>query len=31
MFHDKKFKLKYSVDKRGKPVELSTNDNLKKF
>ena len=31
MFHDDKFKLKYSVDKRGKPVELTTNDNLKKF
>lgn len=31
MFHDKSFKLKYSVDKRGRPVNLTTNDNLKKF
>jgi hypothetical protein len=31
MFHDKQFKLKYSVDKRGRPVNLTTNDNLKKF
>ena len=31
MFHDKSFKLKYSVDKRGRPVSLTTNDNLKKF
>jgi len=31
MFHDKSFKLKYSVDKRGRPVDLTTSDNLKKF
>lgn len=31
MFHDKSFKLKYSVDKRGRPVNVTTNDNLKKF
>ncbi len=31
MFHDKKFKLKYSVDKRGRPVNLTTNENLKKY
>ena len=31
MFHDGSFKLKYAVDKRGRPVNLTTNDNLKKF
>ena len=31
MFHDKKFKLKYSVDKRGRPINTTTNENLKKF
>ncbi|KAL4237596.1 pre-rRNA-processing protein esf1 [Mactra antiquata] len=31
MFNDKKFKLKYSVDKRGKAVSISTNENLKKY
>ncbi|XP_053393712.1 ESF1 homolog [Mercenaria mercenaria] len=31
MFKDKRFKLKYSVDKRGKPVNLTTNENLKKY
>lgn len=31
MFQDKRFKLKYSVDKRGKPVNLSTDENLKKY
>ncbi|XP_027750284.1 ESF1 homolog [Empidonax traillii] len=31
MFHDKKFKLKYTVDKRGRPVNFSTTENLRKF
>lgn len=31
MFKDKKFKMKYSVDKRGRPVNLTTNENLKKY
>lgn len=31
MFKDRKFKLKYSVDKRGKPVNLSTNENLQRY
>ncbi|XP_043912127.1 ESF1 homolog [Protopterus annectens] len=31
MFHDKKFKLKYTVDKRGRPVNRSTREDLKHF
>ncbi|XP_069706231.1 ESF1 homolog [Phaenicophaeus curvirostris] len=31
MFHDKKFKLKYTVDKRGRPVNYTTAEDLKKF
>lgn len=31
MFHDKKFKMKYTVDKRGRPVNYSTTENLRKF
>ncbi|NXE62471.1 ESF1 protein, partial [Calcarius ornatus] len=31
MFHDKKFKLKYTVDKRGRPVNYSSAENLRKF
>ncbi|XP_074773210.1 ESF1 homolog [Athene noctua] len=31
MFHDKKFKLKYTVDKRGRPVNYSSTENLRKF
>lgn len=31
MFKDKRFKTKYQVDKRGKPVETSTNENLKNY
>ncbi|CAH1791290.1 unnamed protein product [Owenia fusiformis] len=31
MFEDKRFKLKYSVDKRGRPVNTTSNENLKKF
>lgn len=31
MFSDKRFKLKYTVDKRGKPISLTSNEQLKKF
>ncbi|NWV60163.1 ESF1 protein, partial [Malurus elegans] len=31
MFHDKKFKLRYTVDKRGRPVNYTSTENLKKF
>ncbi|XP_038249665.1 ESF1 homolog isoform X2 [Dermochelys coriacea] len=31
MFHDKKFKLKYTVDKRGRPVNYSSTEDLKRF
>ncbi|NXO35595.1 ESF1 protein, partial [Locustella ochotensis] len=31
MFHDKKFKLRYTVDKRGRPVSYSSAENLRKF
>lgn len=31
MFTDKRFKLKYSVDKRGKPMNVTTNENLKQY
>ena len=31
MFKDKRFKLKYTVDKRGRPVKTSTNDDLQRF
>ncbi|XP_014343331.1 ESF1 homolog isoform X1 [Latimeria chalumnae] len=31
MFHDKKFKLKYTVDKRGRPINHSTTEDLKRF
>ncbi|XP_065538380.1 ESF1 homolog [Lathamus discolor] len=31
MFHDKKFKLKYTVDKRGRPVNYTSTENLRKF
>ncbi|XP_045689634.1 ESF1 homolog [Phyllostomus hastatus] len=31
MFHDKKFKLNYSVDKRGRPINHSTTEDLKRF
>ena len=30
MFTDKNFKLKYSVDKRGRPIKSSTKENLKR-
>ncbi|NWZ33298.1 ESF1 protein, partial [Brachypodius atriceps] len=31
MFHDKKFKLSYTVDKRGRPVNYTSTENLRKF
>ncbi|DAA23670.1 ESF1 homolog isoform X1 [Bos taurus] len=31
MFHDKKFKLNYAVDKRGRPIKHSTTEDLKRF
>ena len=31
MFTDKKFKVKYEVDKRGKPISLTSTENMKKF
>ncbi|XP_066033899.1 ESF1 homolog [Chamaea fasciata] len=31
MFHDKKFKLRYTVDKRGRPVNYSSAENLRRF
>ncbi|XP_040837758.1 ESF1 homolog isoform X1 [Ochotona curzoniae] len=31
MFHDKKFKLNYAVDKRGRPIHHSTTEDLKRF
>ncbi|XP_061626138.1 ESF1 homolog [Phyllopteryx taeniolatus] len=31
MFHDERFKVKYTVDKRGRPVERSTAEDLRRF
>uniref|UniRef100_G3TS86 ESF1 nucleolar pre-rRNA processing protein homolog n=1 Tax=Loxodonta africana TaxID=9785 RepID=G3TS86_LOXAF len=31
MFHDKKFKLNYAVDKRGRPITHSTTEDLKRY
>ncbi|XP_075420124.1 ESF1 homolog [Tenrec ecaudatus] len=31
MFHDKKFKLNYAVDKRGRPINHSTTEDLKRY
>ncbi|KFZ67149.1 ESF1 [Podiceps cristatus] len=31
MFHDKKFKLKYTVDKRGRPVNYTSTEDLRKL
>lgn len=31
MFYDKKFKLNYAVDKRGRPINHSTTEDLKRF
>ncbi|XP_036413528.1 ESF1 homolog [Colossoma macropomum] len=31
MFHDERFKLKYTVDKRGRPVSHTSSEDLKRF
>ena len=31
MFHDKNFKLKYTVDKRGRPVRGSSKEDLERY
>ncbi|KAM4042454.1 ESF1 homolog [Anomaloglossus baeobatrachus] len=31
MFHDKKFSLKYTVDKRGRPINHNTTEDLKRY
>ncbi|KTG38781.1 hypothetical protein cypCar_00003534, partial [Cyprinus carpio] len=31
MFHDERFKLKYTVDKRGRPVNQTSTEDLKRF
>uniref|UniRef100_A0A1A8DJS0 ESF1, nucleolar pre-rRNA processing protein, homolog n=1 Tax=Nothobranchius kadleci TaxID=1051664 RepID=A0A1A8DJS0_NOTKA len=31
MFHDKRFKVKYTVDKRGRPISHSSTEDLKRF
>ncbi|KAM4695141.1 ESF1 homolog [Discoglossus pictus] len=31
MFHDQKFNLKYTVDKRGRPINHSTTEDLKRY
>lgn len=31
MFHDSRFKLKYSVDKRGRPLHVTTTEDLKRY
>lgn len=31
MFKDEKFQTNYKIDKRGKPIKYSTNDDLKKY
>ncbi|XP_053332917.1 ESF1 homolog [Clarias gariepinus] len=31
MFHDERFKLKYTVDKRGRPVNHTSTEDLKRF
>lgn len=31
MFNDKRFSLKYTVDKRGRPINSSTSENLQKY
>jgi hypothetical protein len=31
MFSDKKFQLKYTVDKRGRPVQQTQSENFKKY
>lgn len=31
IFNDKRFKVKYTIDKRGRPLHSSTTDDFKKF
>lgn len=31
MFHDQRFKVKQTVDKRGRPVSHSTSEDLRRF
>ncbi|KAF5895670.1 ESF1, partial [Clarias magur] len=31
MFHDERFKLKYTVDKRGRPINHTSTEDLKRF
>ncbi|KAK2142875.1 hypothetical protein NP493_4727g00000 [Ridgeia piscesae] len=31
MFNDKRFKVKYMVDKRGRPVQTSSSDHLRRY
>lgn len=31
MFHDERFKVKYTVDKRGRPINHTTAEDLKRF
>lgn len=31
MFHDKSFKVKYTVDKRGRPINHTSTEDLKRF
>lgn len=31
IFNDKRFKVKYTIDKRGRPLHGSTSDDFKKF
>lgn len=31
MFHDQRFKIKYTVDKRGRPVNHTSSEDLKRF
>ncbi|XP_037621665.1 ESF1 homolog isoform X2 [Sebastes umbrosus] len=31
MFHDKRFKVKYTVDKRGRPINQTSTEDLKRF
>lgn len=31
MFHDQRFKLKYTVDKRGRPISYTSSEDLKRF
>lgn len=31
MFHDERFKVKYTVDKRGRPINHTSSEDLKRF